>query len=196
MREQDRVETALVELDLNVKHASYCSKSFAELRPRYHNELHCFSTALTFRELAEVAQLPLDEMRHGFLAALYHDAAHLMKTKDALNVKSAIKWVRGADFLEDSLDLSEIERLIRATQNDRKRFTTKAELLIHDADVLQTVKGSVMDNLLWQKRLAEELALSVTWESSLHFVLDNVHCPETMELIKRTLGHKKHKPNH
>lgn len=185
--EAKQVKELLTSYELSPRHAAYCRESFADLRPHYHNERHCYSTAVTFHELAEEASLPLETRRNGFVAALYHDARHRMASNDDVNIKAAIQWVREADFFEDSIDLKQVARLIRATNNTNETFRNKTELLLHDADVLQTVKGTLVENLLWQKRLAEEVATAITFESSLKFVRDSIRCPETVDFLKRTV---------
>lgn len=187
MDDSNKLGEALQAYSLSDRHIKYCKESFATLRPSYHNEEHCYSTALTFHELAEQSDLNVETRRNGFVAALYHDARHLMASDDAVNIKSALDWIKQADFFEDSIDLKQVSRLIRATNNANEHFRNRAEVLMHDADVLQTVKGSIVENVLWQKRLAEELASNITAENSLRFVLDSVRAPETLAFLKRKL---------
>lgn len=183
-----KVRELLTQLGLSEAHSDLCKKSFAQLRPAYHNELHCYSTAITFHELATKAKLSLDELRHGFLAALYHDAQHLMASDDSLNIASAVAWLKQSAIpAEKGVSLERVCELVQATHNKRTEFENLVEELLHDADVLQTVKGSLRENLLWQRRLMRETGLLVTVETSVAFVLRSLHTKESLRLLKRAL---------
>lgn len=187
-KEELQAQKILARLELSPAHVEACKKSFAQLRPAYHNELHCYSTAITFDELATKAKLPPDEHRHGFLAALYHDAQHLMAEDDTLNICSAVEWLKQAHLPKElGIDVERVCELVKATHNKRVEFHSRVEELLHDADVLQTVKGTVRENLLWQRRLMKETGLLVTVETSIAFVLKSLHTQESLALLKKTL---------
>lgn len=141
------------------------------MRPAYHNELHCYSTALTFHELALLEGLPLAEVRAGALAALYHDAAHQQAPEDDVNLTAAVAWLESeAKGLEEEALLTRVAKLILGTHNRRSEHGSPVEEVLHDADLLQTVKGTPEVNQQWQAWLQKESGKTVTEEGSFAYV--------------------------
>lgn len=160
--------------------------SFQKHRPEYHNEEHCYSTAVTFYELAKKADLDYHSTVNGFIAALYHDANHQEDSDDRVNIFHAIQWYsttpsQARAGLTDSL----VTWLIRSTLNTLTTFNTTAEALIHDADILQTVKSTdASENAEWRERLARELSTELTHGYSLAFAKSALVTAEGKELLE------------
>lgn len=177
--------TALGYYRLSRHHLVHVEESFRIFRPAYHNEEHCFSTALTFHDLAQAAGLSWADGRHGFLAALYHDAHHIMAGDDWQNVTAAVNWLHASPLLEEGVDGQRVVELIEQTMNTNEAFTERVALLLHEADLLQTVKGTVEENRLWQEKLAEEFAKPITEEDSLAFVRTKLQDPIARALFEK-----------
>lgn len=186
-RDETTARDLLQSYGLSEKHVNLCKDSYAQLRPPYHNEQHCFSTAVTFHELAVASKLTHSSLLNGLVAAIYHDARHIMAPNDERNIDSSVWYLRQRVMLDDDLNPSEVERLIRATLNTKRAFHYRDEVVLHDADVLQTVKGSYRENAVWRERLVSELGGEVTPDSSFHFVNYSLLSVEGKELLRRAL---------
>lgn len=181
-----QVQQKLSHLNLAPTHADRVEASFQTHRPVYHNEEHCYSTALTFYELAKTARLSFHLISNGFIAALYHDANHQEDPDDRINISRAIHWYSMTPT-QDRVGLSDplVTWLIRATLNTLKDFKHPVEGLIHDADVLQTVKSTdAQENELWMARLSQELSMPVDRESSLTFAKSALVTQQGKDLLE------------
>lgn len=183
---RDAVKTLLRDLSLSESLADHVEKSFQKSRPAYHNEEHCYSTTLTFYELANDAGLDPGLVKNGVVAALYHDAHYPEDKDDSVNISQAVQWYQSApESYRAGLSDSLVTALIKSTLNTLKTFDSKAEALIHDSDTLQTVKSSVEEeNAEWRTRLNTELGISVTRESSLVFARESLVTDEAKALLE------------
>lgn len=169
--------------DLNPAHLKTVVESFHSHRPAYHNELHCYSTVLTFDRLALTVGVAPHLHREGLIAALYHDAAHGSLKPDSRNIEASLLWLRERAPLEGDLQVERIEEYIRDTTAKGRSPKTTVGLMLHEADILQTVKGTPEENSFWQACLSQETGRLVTAESSRAYVSRRLHLPESKELM-------------
>lgn len=149
--------------------------------PDYHCPAHCFWVAGEFFDLAE-GILDQVELRHGFVAALWHDAAHPMHPHDCVNVlesANAYGTCAPRPDIEEDFAPSRVIDLIHATQTQippceaPSSFREKGQLslttrFIRDADLLQTGIGPEAEKAGWTARLRKELGESLITDGSPH----------------------------
>lgn len=116
------------------------------LMPSYHNVSHCLRVGTFAAQLGKMAQLATQLRRELLVAGLFHDAGHSRThtQADTLNVDRAVAIWRNAAAALPSLDVANVERLIRATTvtpDKAQRFAkaTLEERIIADADLLPVV---------------------------------------------------------
>lgn len=127
----------------------------------YHSPEHCAWVASAYVDLAG-GIVSEDLLRHGFLAALYHDAAHPGLDDDDLNVTAAAEYYTLNAPHDAGIDRALVREMILSTSSGslgQKRATHGAMRLLHDADLLQTVVGSAENRTEWRRRLSEETGL-------------------------------------
>jgi hypothetical protein len=107
----------------------------------YHNLHHTRCVLLNCADGADQMELPFEERRTLYLAALFHDFGHSGgRQKDAQNVGVAIDALRAyctkARFLDDCLDAA--TRIIESTEFPPLADpVTLSEKIIRDADMMQ-----------------------------------------------------------
>lgn len=172
---EQRAGHILRHLKLSPKHLGVL-KSARRLNPTlpdlpYHCADHGIRVMTTFADLA-VGLISQGELRHGLLAALYHDAAHPGSADDGENTQSAAAFWLAHAPVDQHIDRGAVAaRTIRSsTRVSESDLHGTAAQLLHDADLLQTVVGTPAERAHWQQQLALEFQVPVTECSSLEFV--------------------------
>lgn len=136
----------------------------------YHGHRHCAWVASAYVDLAG-GIVSEELLRHGFLAALYHDAAHPGLADDDLNVRAAAEhYAHGAPH-DAEIDRGLVRDMILSTSGGAlgaSRAGNGAMRLLHDADLLQTVAGTAEERAEWRALLTQETGLvtddAASWE--------------------------------
>lgn len=151
----------------------------------YHRPEHCAWVAAAFVELA-AGVVDRTVLRHGLLAAIYHDAAHPGSTDDEENTRASAEFYL-EHALEDALiDRAEVARIIRATSSAAPAPLRDGVVrLLRDADLLQTVVGTPFERSMWRERLARETGGVVTELSSWDFVRPRLATVQAKRLLSR-----------
>lgn len=160
----------LKNLALHPDHVRTVSESFDKHRPLHHNEEHCQHVAMNAYKIGVEAKLEPIELKHVFLAALYHDAAHLQNENDDINVISSAAWYQAYAPRDTLLRRAYVNHLILSSSVRNKNWRNKLEAILHDADIAQIVCLPTYDEQTrWSVLLSEEMNISVTPESSRRF---------------------------
>ncbi len=168
--------TALSEaLGVDARHYQVVEQSQAAQLP-YHNHAHCAWVASAYVDLAG-GIVSEDLLRHGFLAALYHDATHPGQGDDDLNVTAAAEYYALNAPHDAEIDRTLVQEMILSTSSGslgQKRATHGAMRLLHDANLLQTVVGSAEGRAKWRSRLTEETGLVTDEVASWEYVSERL----------------------
>jgi hypothetical protein len=122
----------------------------------YHNSAHMLSTAVRAAAIFDAIH-PRNLARGNLvMAALLHDADYAGAPDDEINIARAVAFAKRFLSARTDFDISEIEKLIRATQFPHKHTAEIGEMIIQDADLLQTVPGASEDYRVWLERLSRE----------------------------------------
>lgn len=184
----DIVRPLCAALSLNVSHIDTVNRA-GELAAApelpYHRPEHCAWVAAMFAQLS-AGIVSRRVLRHGILAAIYHDAAHPGRAHDAENTLVSAGYYLQHAPVDADIDRDEVVRIIHATSTESVPSPRDGVVrLLRDADLLQTVVGTSVERAMWRERLARETGSTVTEESSWYFVRPRLKTVQARQLLDR-----------